>query len=77
MGTSGRSRETDGSNGEVGENRGGQDGEGSGDGDIQKVDKGIVVEILSEEESEEDHDGEKEEDKEGNGDKEMDRDEEN
>jgi hypothetical protein len=44
---------------------------------IQKVDKGMETEILSEEESEEDSDGEKEEDKDGNGDKEMDGDEEN
>jgi hypothetical protein len=44
---------------------------------VQRVNKGTVTEIMSEEGSEEDSEGEKEEDKEGNRDKEMDGDEEN
>jgi hypothetical protein len=39
---------------------------------VQRVDKGMEMEIMSEEESEEDSDGEKEEDKKENRDKEMD-----
>jgi copper chaperone CopZ len=44
---------------------------------IQKVDKGMKMEIFSEKESEDNSEEEKEEDKKGNGDKEMDGDEEN
>jgi hypothetical protein len=43
---------------------------------VQKVDKGMEMENLSEEESEDDSEEEKEEDKVENGDKEMDGDEE-